>query len=234
MHFKNIYLLALTLSIVTSSCLLFQPNFKNIWAVNSQNTYEAIVVPGIPFSPPYWNNIMKMRVHWSVMLYKRGIAKNIIFSGSAVHTPYSESKIMALYASKLGVPEEHIFIESKAEHGSENLYYSIKLADSVGFKSLALATDPYQGSLMFKHNRKFEFDLPYLPVIMDTLLTLPLDTPTIDYNKAFVENFVKLDDRVGGIEKYQNSMGKRVKKSIKAEKKAQKTSKKQSKTVNKP
>ena len=169
---------------------------------------------------------MKMRVHWSVYLFNQGITKNIIFSGAAVHTPYLESEIMALYAFELGVPKENIFIEPKAEHGSENLYYSIKLADSLGFKNIALATDPYQGSLMFKHNRKFDFNLPYLPVIMDTLLTLSLDTPAINYNEAYIENFIKLDDRVSGIEKFQNSMGKRVKKAIREEKKAEKLGKK--------
>jgi len=218
MRFKTVFLIGILLSIATSSCLLFQPGFREIWDQNSKNKYDAIVVPGIPFTPPYWNNIMKMRVHWSVLLYNRGIAKNIIFSGAAVHTPYLESEIMALYAIELGVPRENVFIESKAEHGSENLYYSIKMADSLGFENIALATDPYQGSLMFKHNRKFGFDLPYLPVIMDTLLTFSLDTPNIDYNKAYIENFVKLDDRVGGLEKYQNSMGRRVKKAMKAEK----------------
>ena len=181
----------------------------------------------MPFSHPYWNNIMKMRVHWSVMLYERGITKNIIYSGSAVHTPYIESEIMSLYAQELGIPKEHIFTEKKAEHGSENLYYSIRLAEKLGFQKTALATDKYQASLMFKQNRKFNFDIPFLPVVFGTLHTLPLYTPSINYKKAHDENFVKLDERVGKLEQYRNSMGLRVKKSIKEEKKAAKQAKKE-------
>tara|TARA_B100000508_G_scaffold135364_2_gene127094 strand:- start:702 stop:1352 length:651 start_codon:yes stop_codon:yes gene_type:complete len=215
-----------------TSCLLFQPNFKEIWAKNSKQQYDVIIVPGIPFEPPTWNPIMKMRVHWSAYLYKQGIAKNIIYSGGAVHSPYLESKIMSLYAQKLGVPKENIYLESKAEHGSENLFYSTVLADSLGFEKIALATDVYQGSLMFKHNRKFDLNLPFLPAMMDTLITLDMYMPEIDYEQAKVENFVKLNERVGKIEQYQNSMGRRIKKESKARKKAKKRAKKEVKTTN--
>src|SRR3954467_5260266 len=90
--------------------------------------YDAVIVPGIPCDGGKWNFIMKWRVSWSVFLYKKGIAKNIVYSGGAVYTPYTEALIMAEYAEKMGVPKEHIFTEVCAEHSTENLYYSWQLA----------------------------------------------------------------------------------------------------------
>lgn len=225
MRAKRVYLLALVLTLSVSSCLLFQPGFKEQYQVNSQTTYDAIIVPGIPFNPPHWQDIMKARVHWAVWLYKNNKTKNIIFTGSAVYTPYLESKIMSLYAQKLGVPVKHIYEESKAQHGSENLYFSYKLAQKLGFEKVALATDPYQGALMFKHNRKFDLDLPYIPVLFDTLETQGMPTPEIEYELAKVDSFVPIGDKYSRLEQYQYSMGKRVKKMIKAERKAKKKAK---------
>ena len=55
-----------------------------------------------------------------------GMAKNVMFSGSAVYTPYYESKIMALYAEAIGIPKERIYIETEAEHSTENIFYSYR------------------------------------------------------------------------------------------------------------
>ncbi|NPA67471.1 MAG: YdcF family protein, partial [Chlorobi bacterium] len=106
--------------------------------------YDAIIVPGVPFDGKEWSDIMKMRVYWSYLLYKRGVAEHIIYSGGAVYSPYYESEIMKLYAIKLGIPDSVIFTDTVAEHSTENLWYSFKLAKQKGFKKLALATDPVQ------------------------------------------------------------------------------------------
>jgi hypothetical protein len=72
--------------------------------------YDVIIVPGIPFEKDKdAGMIMKARVKWASYLVTRGIAKNVIFSGSAVYTPYTESRIMALYAIELGIPAERIY-----------------------------------------------------------------------------------------------------------------------------
>ena len=94
---------------------------------------DVIIVPGVQYAGNKWSMVMKWRVYWSAWLYKKGLAKNIIYSGGAVYSPYTEAKIMAMYAEKLGVPAEHIFLETKAEHSTENLYYSFQLAKQKGF-----------------------------------------------------------------------------------------------------
>ncbi len=75
--------------------------------VKAQQTFDVVIVPGIPFRNGRWNDTMKGRVLWSYALYKSGIAKNIIYSGGAVYTPYYEARIMGLYALQLGIPATH-------------------------------------------------------------------------------------------------------------------------------
>ncbi|UTW63848.1 YdcF family protein [bacterium SCSIO 12741] len=223
----RLIIIALTPILLCGSCLIFQPGIHEIYRENTQETYDAIIVPGIPFDPPEWDKIMETRVLWSVYLYRKGITQNIIFTGSAVHSPYRESTIMAEYAKKYGIPAEHIFEEGKAEHGSENLYYSYKLAKKLGFEKVALATDPYQGAMMFKHNRKFDLNIPYIPLLYDSLFTMEFEEVKIDYQKAYVDSFVKLNERLSPIDQYKNSMGRRVKQQIKDEKKAEKKARKE-------
>jgi hypothetical protein len=46
---------------------------------------------------------MKGRVCWSKYMFDKGIAKNVIYSGGAVYSPYCEAEILALY-NKAFVP----------------------------------------------------------------------------------------------------------------------------------
>jgi hypothetical protein len=58
------------------------------------------------------SNVMKDRVVWSVYLYKKGIAKHVIFSGNAVYTPYVEGKILAMHTIASGIAGEYVFTET--------------------------------------------------------------------------------------------------------------------------
>ena len=90
----------------------------------AQNTsYDLIVVPGVPLENGKWSRTMKGRIYWAKYLYDKGIARNVMFSGSAVYTPYYEGIIMALYAIAIGIPRENVFYETQAEHSTENIYY---------------------------------------------------------------------------------------------------------------
>src|SRR5690349_20172652 len=77
--------------------------------------YDAIIVPGTQFENGKWDRVMMGRIYWAKFLYDKGIAKNIIFSGSAVYSPYYEAEIMRLYAIELGIPKDNIFTETRAE-----------------------------------------------------------------------------------------------------------------------
>jgi len=173
--------------------------------------FDAIIVPGVPFHGENWSETMKMRVCWSKYLYDNGIAKNIIYSGSAVYTEYEEASIMALYAMELGIPKEHIFKDQRAEHSTENVYYSYQVAKKNGFKNLALATDPFQAKSLKRFIRKFEFPVKLLPIVHDSLDYKTFADPKINPVTAKVDNFVSIKERETFIKRLKGTFGQNIK-----------------------
>ena len=156
---------------------------------------------------------MKGRVYWAKYLFDRGITKNIMFSGSAVYSPYYEGKIMALYAEAIGIPKANIFIETKAEHSTENIYYSYKKAEKLGFEKIGLASDPFQTKMLRKFTRKkVNPDIGLVPMVVDTLKVIEssMTDPVIDYQQAFEKDFTPLTKRQGFWKRFRGTMGKNV------------------------
>lgn len=195
-----------------SSCMLFQPSAKklNNQALTANKQYDAVIVPGVPFLEPKLDRTMQMRVLWAVHLYKKGKTKKIIMSGSSVYSPYVEAQIMKLYAIEFGVPEEDIIIEDKAQHSTENVWYSYQLAKKLGFKNIALSTDPFQTRMTYRFGKRRIKDLKYLPVLFDTLKTLPREIPTINYLPYKIENFVPITETQGFLYRFRGTMGKHI------------------------
>lgn len=176
--------------------------------------YDAVIVPGVPFENGNWSYIMKGRVLWSVYLYRNGFTKNIIYSGSAVYSPYTEAKIMALYAEKLGVKPENIFLEPRAEHSTENVYYGALVARKQGFQKVALATDRFQSRTLAdflpKVRRKTHMDIKSLPMQDELMATISHDDPVIEYNLAHVDSFVSIVERESKLKRFWGTMGKNI------------------------
>ncbi len=141
---------------------------------------------------------MKGRIYWSKYLLEKGIAKNIMYSGSSVYSPYYEAEIMKLYAVALGLSADNIFTEKRAEHSTENAYYSYKYAKKLGFRKIALASDPFQTrTLRGFVRKKISRDVGFLPFVKDTLKIMEptMIDPEIDYAKAFNPNFISIKKR---------------------------------------
>ncbi len=172
-----------------------------------QQPYDAIIVPGYPYNGVSWDSLVQMRVYWAKYLYDKGIAKNIIFSGGAIATQFIESRIMASYAHALGVPDAHLFTEENAEHSTENVYYSYRLAKEHGFNKIALATDPYQNGYMENWVKKYELPIGFLPIVMDKLSMLSTMEPKIDPESAIKTGFVKLSDRENFFQRFRGTLG---------------------------
>lgn len=198
--------------ILLSSCFGYKSSAKRSFnRFSEQAPYDAIIVPGVPFENGEWSDIMKLRVYWAKHLYDQGITKNIVFSGSSVYSPYIESRIMALYAEQLGVPKENLFTEERAEHSSENLYYSYKIAKKEGLDKIALATDPFQGSFLRGFANKIMLhDIGFLPIQFDTLNKIDMVTPEIDPSWAFVEEFKSITERENALKRFQGTLGKYI------------------------
>ena len=174
--------------------------------------YDTIIVPGVPFNGEEWEDVMKMRVYWSYLLYKRGITKHVIYSGSAVYTPYYEAEIMKLYAVKLGIPEHAIYTDTIAEHSTENVWYSYKLAGKKGFIKIALATDPFQNFVVRKFKRDHDLNIRAIPIIFQEVDTfMSLESPKIDPTSAFVKDFKSIEERESKWKQFKGTLGLNIK-----------------------
>lgn len=176
--------------------------------------FDMVIVPGVPYENGKWSKTMKGRVYWSWYLYDKGIAKNVMYSGSAVYSPYYEAIIMAMYAEALGIPKQHIFYETEAEHSTENVYYSYHKAKELGFKKIALASDPFQTKTLERFTRKkVSADVVMLPMVSDTMkmLKATMTDPFIDSLKAFNEDFISIRKREGFFKRLRGTLGRNIK-----------------------
>lgn len=184
---------------------------KNMTKAETEKPFDVIIVPGVPFKNGRWDSVMKARVIWSYILYKDGYTRNVIYSGSSVYSPWYEGIIMGLYAEKLGIPRKHIFYETRAKHSTENVYYSYLLAKMQGFKSIALATDPFQSSLLRSFTRKrFETPIYHLPFVTDTLERYNHLNPTIDPTPAKADHFVAITHKESFWRRLRGTLGKDI------------------------
>jgi uncharacterized SAM-binding protein YcdF (DUF218 family) len=176
--------------------------------------YDVIIVPGIPYTNLDWaSNVMKSRVVWSFYLYKKGIARNVIFSGNAVYSPYVEGKIMAMHAIALGIPEKNVFSETKAEHSTENLIYSCRMAMKMGFEKIAVATDPFQSNTLKTYAWDNGIPVAFIPIVYDSLNSIKIDTIFhINPSAAFVSDFVPLPQRENMIKRFMGTLGFEIRK----------------------
>lgn len=173
----------------------------------AESPYDALIITGYPFDGENWNLVIQMRMLWAAHMYKTGVTKHIIFSGSAVYTPYVEAKILAEYGKAMGIPDSVIFIEERAEHSVENVYYSYCIARDKGFKKIALATNWLQINQVRGFVRRHKIPIDYLPIQTTTLKTLDHTEPTIDCNKALKEPFVALTERQSFFKRFKGTLG---------------------------
>jgi len=212
--------IVIILAILASACKPYYKAFytdpeKCFAEASTSDPYDVIIVPGFPSDSGKINQTLADRIIWAHYLYKNGYAKNIIFSGAAVHTPYVESEVMHQYALQLGIPEENIFIERAALHTTENMYYGHQKAQELGYTKIAFATHPAQSSFMKPFRRKFKLKLDFMPILSDSIANLNPEFKSIDLAKAYQSNFVPLKEKEGVLKRLQGTRGRQVKKEIK-------------------
>lgn len=187
-----------------------------------EKPYDVVIVPGVPYAPNESNDVMRMRVFWAKHLYDSGYTKNIIFSGSSVYSPYMEGKVMKALADSLGIPADHTFSETRAEHSTENIWYGWKMAKEMGFSKIALATDPFQAGMLRSFVKKYTPGVRPVPIVFGMLDIENRMLPGIDTTSLYVQNFEPITEREGFWQRLRGTMGKRVKEEKKAEEAAQK------------
>lgn len=175
-------------------------SFSNVQAKDAGKTYDAIIIPGFPFDPDgKMSAVYRMRLAWAYELYQQGRAGHIILSGGAVHTPYVEADIFALYLMKMGIPAEALILERKAEHSMENVFYSMEIAEKYGFESVAVATDMWQSGMIqmianvHGHDlSKVDFVPARFSIVNRYWKSFEFD---IDHELAYREEFIPLVER---------------------------------------
>jgi uncharacterized SAM-binding protein YcdF (DUF218 family) len=198
--------------VLFSACITPRKGPRKAFAkASSIVPFDAVIVPGIPFNGQNWDTVMKARVLWSYILFKNGYVKNIIYSGSAVYTPYVEAKVMGLYAQALGIPSRNIFYDTAAKHSTENVYFSYLLAKKQGFKSIALATDPFQSFMLHGFTRRrFGSPIYHLPFIVDSLAAYNNARPVINPVSAKVRNWTSIKEQQSFGERFRGTLGRTI------------------------
>jgi hypothetical protein len=195
---------------ITFLCSYVQHDKTKIKKDKANDTYDVIIVPGAPYQDPAMRFVLKSRILWAKYLYDTKTTRNIIFSGSSVYTPYVEGQIMKIYADSLKIPSEHTYAEIKAEHSTENIYYSVLMARKMGFKKIAVATDQYQSVILALYIRKNFPEVKILTIDYEKIDVFTDFWPEIDETSAYVENFVSLVKRENQIKRFKGSLGRNV------------------------
>lgn len=196
-----------------NSCSFSSRTSRTYLQESMNEPYDLIVVPGVPLEGNMWSPIMKARIYWSKYLFDKGIARNIMYSGSSVYTPYYEAKVMALFAKSIGIPEKNIFTETRAEHSTENIFYSYRKAQTLGFRRIALASDPFQTKLLKRFTKKkVDANVGLIPIVFDTLKTMEphMTDPELDFSSAINKEFVSIMERESFWERFRGTRGLKI------------------------
>lgn len=187
-----------------------KPTEQDIEKLKEAGPFDVIIVPGVPYQDPTLKMVLKARILWAKYLFDNGIAKNIIFSGSAVYNPYIEGKIMRIYADSLHIPSANTFSETQAEHSTENIYYSLLMAKKMGFKKIAVATDQYQAIIINRFIKQNCPEVKVIPIEYNKINLMKTPWPEIDPSSAYVDTFVSLVQRESRIKRFKGTMGKNI------------------------
>lgn len=107
------------------------------------------------------------RARYAAELYNDNYAEKIIFS-SGYTVKFNDAESMELIAISLGVPEDNIVLEQKANSAYENVRYVLIIMKKNGWDSALVVSSPYnmlRVSLVFKNLRKGIKEIVYTPVL---------------------------------------------------------------------
>lgn len=207
----------LMLTFLLSGCTFSRYAKKSYEYAEGLKPFDAIIVPGLPYDGENTSSVLEMRMLWAKYLYDEGFTRNIIFSGGAVYTPFVESIAMKVMSDSMGIPSNFTFAETEAEHSTENVYYSWKMAKGLGFEKVALATDPFQAAMLRHFVRKHTPGVEIVPVVFDKIDLDNFSLPQIDTTSSFRRDFVSIKEREGFFKRLSYTFGKRIKEEKKLE-----------------
>lgn len=201
-------------SLLLPSCFFLGPTPRKLFqTAESVKPIDIAIVPGLPLYHGKLDTLLKSRLLWSHFLIKKGIISNVLYSGNAVYTPWVEGSSMALFANLLGIGNENILIDTIAEHSTENLFYGYHQAKKMGYKTIAIATDPFQCAMLHKYAKKnFNETIYFIPIIYDSIKPQMSILLEIDTTLTIKKNFIPIEERLDYKDRLKGTTGKNIKK----------------------
>ncbi len=201
-------------TLLLPSCFFFGPTPRKLLH-NAEliKPIDIAIIPGLPLYHGKIDTLLKSRLLWSNYLFKKGIVSNVLYSGNAVYTPWIEGSTMALFANQLGIENKNIVIDTIAEHSTENLFYGYHQAKKMGYKTIAIATDPFQCAMLHKYAKKnFNETIYFIPIIYDSIKPLMGMDLIIDTTLTLKKNFIPIEERLDYKDRLKGTTGKNIKK----------------------
>lgn len=144
------------------------------------------------------------RFQKAVDLYKRGMAKKIVFSGNIIDKDYGSFPFEEIkpFILESGVPEEDLIHEDVSQHTRQQAIEVVKMAMANGWKKLALVAS---------HEHQYRAYLTFLREVLDTKSGLILYNAPVRNLNWFVDSgwgirFERLSAEFDRIERY-SAMG---------------------------
>ena len=140
------------------------------------------------------------RFQKAVDLYKRGMAKKIVFSGNIIDKDYGSFPFEEIkpFILESGVPEEDLIHENVSQHTRQQAVEVVKMAMANGWKKLALVAS---------HEHQYRAYLTFLREVLDTNSGLILYNAPVRNLNWFVDSgwgirFERLSAEFDRIERY--------------------------------
>jgi uncharacterized SAM-binding protein YcdF (DUF218 family) len=84
----------------------------------------------------------RARVMEGVREFKAGRAGHIIFSGGPTENQFADGQVMARVAEEAGVPTDDVVIEGESQNTIQNVFYSHKIMERMGWTSAEVVSSP--------------------------------------------------------------------------------------------
>lgn len=114
---------------------------------------QAIVVLGARVHPGgVPSSALRARVERGVMLFQRGLAPWLVFSGGVATHPPAEALVAQKLARSLGIPASACLVETQSRTTHQNAVLTARLLRARGLTRILLVSDPFH---LFRAVRHF-------------------------------------------------------------------------------
>ena len=154
-----VVLVCICLIIIVSQIYRYLKLFKYPKTCKNKTKKDCVIICGYPADDDgRISEVLKSRVDEGIALYKDGLVKTMIMSGTAAHNQYVEAIVMKDYAILQGVKSEDILLETKAKSTYHNMLYSKDIVEEKGIKTCYVITNSWHLRKADYYSRKFGFD----------------------------------------------------------------------------